>query len=106
CEHKPDLTKHNTTKPISQALDELMLGRGVSFALNKFMQNLSVKIPHEQTEELNAFVTGVRSILQRAENIRQRDVTDFLRYKNGLLSAVYMFTRYPGLKTVLHSQGE
>jgi hypothetical protein len=108
CDHKAGekLTKHSTTKPISQAVDELMLGRGVPFALNKFIQNLKVTIPTARTAELNAFVTGVRRILERAEEIRQKDVTDFLRYKNGLLSAVYMITRYPGLKSVLVSQGE
>jgi hypothetical protein len=108
CEHKAGekLTKHSATKPISQALDELMLGRGVEFALNKFMQNLSVKIPAERTEELSAFVAGVRRIIKHAEDIRKQDVTDFLRYKNGLLSAVYMFTRYPGLKSVLVSEEE
>jgi len=108
CEHKSGekLTKHSATKPISQALDELMLGRGVAFALNKFIQNLSVKIPAERTEELNAFVAGVRRIIERAEGIREKDVTDFLRYKNGLLSAVYMLTRYPGLKSVLVSEEE
>ncbi len=110
CNYKPEekhrITKHSATKPISQALDELMLGRGVEFALNKFMQNLSVKIPSDRTEELNAFVAGVRRIIERAEGIRVADVTDFLRYKNGLLSAVYMFTRYPTLKSVLVSQEE
>jgi hypothetical protein len=108
CEHKPGekLTKHSATKPISQALDELMLGRGVEFALNKFMQNLSVKIPAERAHELTAFVSGVRGIIERAEDIRKKDVTDFLRYKNGLLSAVFMFTRYPNLKSVIASQEE
>jgi len=108
CRYKPGerLTKHSATKPISQALDELMLGRGVEFALNKFIQNLSVRIPSDRTDELNAFVAGVRRILERAEEIRNADVTDFLRYKNGLLSAVYMFTRYPGLKSVLVSEKE
>ena len=70
------------------------------------MQNLSVKIPAERNEELNAFVFGVRRILEHAEAIRSSDITDFLRYKNGLLSAVYMFTRYPGLKSVLVSEKE
>ncbi len=80
-----------------------MLGRGVEFALNKFMQNLSVKIPSVRTEEISAFVAGVGNIIKHAEEIRRADVTDFLRYKNGLLSAVYMFTRYPNLKSVLDS---
>jgi len=108
CKYKPRerLSKHSATKPISQALDELMLGRGVEFALNKFMQNLSVNIPSDRTDDLNAFVAGVRRILERAEQIRSADVTDFLRYKNGLLSAVYMFTRYPSLKSVLVSEKE
>jgi hypothetical protein len=108
CEHKPGekLTKHSATKPISQALDELMLGRGPEFALNKFMQNLSVKIPAERTQELTDFVSGVRRIIERAEGVRKKDVTDFLRYKNGLLSAVFMFTRYPNLKSVIASQEE
>jgi hypothetical protein len=102
CEHKAGekLTKHSATKPISQALDELMLGRGVEMALNKFLQHLSVKVKAEHAEERRRFVANVRKILERADSIRQKNITDFLRYKNGLLSAVYMFTRYPDLKEV------
>ncbi len=110
CQFKPEerrrLTKYIATKPISQALDELTLGRGVEFALGKFMQNLSVKIPSEQTGELSAFVADVLRIIEYAEEIRQENLTEFLRYKNGLLSAVYMFTRYPDLKSVLDSREE
>lgn len=103
CEHKPGekLTKHSATKPISQALDELMLGRGTDIAMNKFLQHISVRIPAARAADLEAFVAGVRDIIVKAEGIRVSNITDFLRYKNGLLSAVFMFTRYPNLKTVL-----
>lgn len=110
CENKVaetgKITKHSASKPISQALDELMLGRGVPTALNKFLQNLRVTIKAEQEEELNTFVAGVQGILKRAEELRKKDITDFLRYKNGLLSAVYMLTRYPSLKSVLANEKE
>jgi hypothetical protein len=106
CEHSAGekMTKHSVTKPISQALDELMLGRGVEFAINKFLQNVSKRIKADNTKDLNTFMAGVRDIIERAEDMRQKNVTDFLRYKNGLLSAVFMFTRYPDLKSVLVSK--
>jgi len=106
CEHSSDgkLTKHSATKPISQALDQLMLGRGVDFALNKFMQHLSVRVKNENAPELAEFVKGVREILKNAEELRKKNVTDFLRYKNGVLSAVFMLTRYPDLKSVLEPE--
>jgi hypothetical protein len=106
CEHRAGdkMTKHSVAKPISQALDELMLGRGVDFAVNKFLQNVNTRIKAENTDDLTAFMAGVRQILERAEAMRQRNITDFLRYKNGLLSAVFMFTRYPDLKSVLTSK--
>jgi hypothetical protein len=108
CEHKDGemLSKHSATKAISQALDELMLGRGVDFAVNKFLQNVSRKISAERTGELAEFLAGVQGIIERAERIRQQDITDFLRYKNALLSAVFMFTRYPDLKAVLATDKE
>ena len=83
-----------------------MLGRGVEFAMNKFLQNLNRRLPVERSDELNRFVAGVRSVLDRSEAIRTKNITDFIRYKNGLLSAVYMFTRYPNLKDVLISEKE
>ena len=78
----------------------------LKFATNKFLQNLNRRLPADRADELNSFVAGVAAIIDRGEAIRLKNITDFLRYKNGLLSAVYMFTRYPNLKNVLISEKE
>ena len=79
----------------------------MEFALNKFIQNLErqdPRRPHRGTERPSSPVSAASSNGPRT--IRQKDITDFLRYKNGLLSAVFMFTRYPELKSVIASHEE
>jgi hypothetical protein len=95
------LSKHTASKPISQSLDELMMGRGLDYALERFLRNLSKKIDREEQDELKAFVERVRGLLKRYEELHREDITGFIRAKNALCSAVYVFTKYQNLKEVV-----
>lgn len=100
CERSQDggfLTKHKATKPIAQALDEIMLGRPAEMALERFLRTLRDNIAAERQQDLTNFVAGVRDIMKRYQLLREESVTDFLKAKNGLLSAVFTLTRYPNL---------
>lgn len=93
-----NLTKHKAGKPIAQALDALMSGRSFDEAMERFLRNVSVKIPQEEQQDLGNFVAGVKEILTRFFALRQENISEFLKAKNSLLSAMFILTRYPNLK--------
>jgi len=95
------LSKHTASKPIAQALDELMMGRGFEYALERFLRNISKKIKEEEQDGLRSFVEKVKKVLERYEALRKEDITGFIRAKNALCSAIYVFTRYQNLKEVV-----
>jgi hypothetical protein len=95
-----NLTRHSATKPVAQALDEIMMGREFDFAMERFIRNLAVKIPKEKQAELNDFVLKTKDILSKYYELRQENISRFIRARNALTSAVYVFTRYSKLKEV------
>jgi len=95
------LSKHSAAKPIAQGLDELMMGRGLEYALERFLRNISRKIGQEEQDELKSFIERVKKVLKDYEALRQEDITGFIRAKNALCSAVFVFTRYQNLKEVV-----
>lgn len=97
-----DLSKHKAGKPVAQALDAIMAGLSFDMAMERFMRNLSVKIGQEEQGELSNFVKKAKEILKRYYAIRKSDLSDFLKAKNSLLSAIFILTRYQNLKEVIN----
>jgi hypothetical protein len=94
------LSKHKAGKPVAQALDAILSGASFDVAMERFMRNLSVKIGHNEQNEISNFVTNTKGILKRYYEIRKSDLSGFLKAKNSLISAIYILTRYQNLKEV------
>ncbi|MEO0010045.1 MAG: HD domain-containing protein [candidate division WOR-3 bacterium] len=97
-----ELSKHRAGKPVAQALDAILAGMPFDIVLERFMRNIAHKISKNEQTQLKKFVKRSREILQRYYEIRQSDIGSFLKAKNSLLSAIYIFTRYPDLKEVIN----
>ena len=96
-----NLTKHSASKPISQALNAIMSNRSFDEVMERFLRNLAIKIPEHEKGMLNEFVKDVKEILKKYYELRQKNVSEFLKAKNSLISAIYILTRYPNLKEVI-----
>mgnify|MGYP000243218707 CR=1 FL=1 len=99
-----NLSKHSASKPISHALNAIMSGRSFDEGMERFLRNLAVKIPENEKKALNNFVKNVKEILKKYYELRQKNVCEFLKAKNSLISAIFILTRYPNLKEVLYEQ--
>lgn len=97
-------SKHAAGKPIGQALGEIIRGRSVDHALATFQRNLRDNIKADDEESLKSLVTYVLQLLVRYENLRKTNITEFLRAKNALMSAIYTYTRYPKLMEVIENE--
>jgi hypothetical protein len=95
-----NLTKHSASKPISQALNAIMSNRSFDEVMERFLRN--IEIPENEKESLNEFVKSVKEILKKYYELRQKNVSEFLKAKNSLISAIYILTKYPNLKEVLY----
>ncbi len=100
-----NLSKHKTAKPVSQALDAMLTSPrkgGWEIATERFLRNLTVKVPAEEQPQLAMFVKRGNEILHRYYKLRWEDIGEFIKAKNSLLSAIFIFTRYQNLKEVIH----
>jgi len=97
-----NLSKHSASKPISQALNAIMSNRSFDEIIERFLRNLAIKIPENEKEELDKFVKNVKETLKKYYELRQKNVSEFLKAKNSLISAIYILTRYSNLKEVLY----
>lgn len=102
------MSKHSVGKPIGQSLNEMLLGRSFEEAFAKFLSHVRDDIAEEKSEktktdikELKEFVKQARDILQRYYALKKDNITQFIRVKNALLSAIYVFKRYENLQEVL-----
>ena len=93
-----NLSKYSAGKPVSQALNAVMQGRSFDEVLERFLRNLSEKISSGEQPGLAEFVLSSKLILKKYFDLRQSDVSEFVKAKNSLLSAIYILTRYPNLK--------
>lgn len=100
-----NLSKHKAAKPVSQALDAMLTASregGYEIAAERFLRNLTVKVPAEEQSQLKAFVKRANDILHRYYKLRWEDIGEFIKAKNSLLSAIFIFTRYQTLKEVIN----
>lgn len=93
-----NLSKYSASKPINQALNAIMANHPFDEVMERFLRNLSVKIPEAESEDLKNFVNGVKEILKKYYELRKSSLSEFIKAKNSLLSAIFILTRYPGLK--------
>ncbi len=93
-----NMTRHNTAKPVADALDEITQGREMDLVIERFMRNIAKKIGQDEQDKLADFVKGAKEIFRKYHNLRKEDVSKFIRVKNALTSAIYVFTRYEKLK--------
>jgi len=93
-----NLSKYSAGKPINQALNAMMVNRSFDEVMERFLRNLSIKIPEGENEDLKKFVSGVKQILRKYYELRKRNLAEFIKAKNSLLSAIFVLTRYPTLK--------
>lgn len=100
-------SKHLVAKPISQTLNEMLQGRSFDEAFARFLSHIREDIAKEKSEkaatdvkELGAFVKEAKVKLQKYYELKRGNITQFIRVKNALLSAVYVFKRYENLRGV------
>jgi hypothetical protein len=92
-----NMTRYNTAKPVTDALDEIMQGRELDMATERFMRNIAKKIGQDEQDKLADFVKGAKDIFKKYHNLRQDDISEFIKAKNALTSAIYLLTRYEKL---------
>ncbi|MEW6455475.1 MAG: HD domain-containing protein [Acidobacteriota bacterium] len=102
------MSKHSIGKPVSQSLNEMLLGRSFDEAFAKFLSHIRENIAKEKSgeaktdiKELEEFVREAKGIFQRYYDLKKDNITQFIRVKNSLLSAIYVFKRYENLQEVL-----
>lgn len=104
-------SKHIITKPVSRALDEILQGNDFEMAFAKFLsfirENISAdkeksEMATTDVKELKEFVEKSKEILKRYYDLRNQDITKFIRVKNALMSSIFVFKRYPNLGGVLN----
>jgi len=105
-------SKHAATKPIAAAMNELLQGRSVEESLARFLSFIREnivkdktsaitkgkgkdKLPTTDESELKTFLQELRKKLEKYEAIRKANITDFIRIKNALMSAIFVYERYP-----------
>lgn len=100
-----NMSKHKTAKPVAQALDAMLTAPqegGFEVAVERFLRNLTVKIPADEQPQLTAFVKRATAVLRRYYELRWENIGEFIKAKNSLLSAIFIFTRYQNLREVIH----
>lgn len=100
-----NLSKHRAAKPVSQALDAMLTAPhegGFEVAAERFLRNLTVKVPADEQPQLTAFVKQATAVLRRYYELRWEDIGEFIKAKNSLISAIFIFTRYQNLREVIH----
>ena len=103
---RKNASKHLITKPISQTMNEILQGNDFEEAIARFMSHIREDIAKDKeesgtitdTKELQKFVKNTEIKLQRYYDLRTGNISKFIRMKNALLSAIYVFKRYPNLK--------
>lgn len=101
-------SKHLISKPISKAMNDLVQGKDFDDAFARFMSHIRDNIAKEKSDaidgpttdvnELADFVKESKAILLKYAKLKDKNITEFIRAKNALMSAIYVFGRYKNLK--------
>ncbi|MFH2049180.1 MAG: hypothetical protein ABIJ12_07015 [bacterium] len=103
-------SKHAATKPIAASMNELLQGRSVEESYAKFLsfirQNIAKdktcvdkgkNVPTTDESELKQFLDVLKKKIETYESIRNANISDFIRIKNAMMSAIFTYKRYPSL---------
>lgn len=102
-------SKHLINKPLSQTLNEILQGRDFDEAFARFLSNIREDIAKDKeksdkattdVKEMEEFVRIAKEKFMKFYELKKKSITEFIRVKNALLSAVYVFKRYENLKEV------
>lgn len=104
-------SKYVITKPVDSVLNALLQGMDFEEAFSKFISGVKEDISSDRTREdskakvdvrdLQAFIIESKAIFQRYAGLRSISISDFIRAKNSLRSAIYILKRYPNLQEVI-----
>lgn len=104
-------SKHLITKPISKAMNDIVQGKDFDDAFARFLSHIREDIAKEKSpieggaktdvNELAEFVQNSKAILIQYEQLKKENITEYIRAKNALMSAIYVFGRYDNLKEVV-----
>lgn len=108
---KQSPSKYMASKPVTQALNEILQGRSFDIAFSKFLSNLRDNISSDKTKsdkatvdvnDLSEFVAEAEERLKKYYYLREEDISSFIRAKNALTTTIFVFTRYSKLKEVVN----
>ncbi len=103
-------SKYVITKPVDSFMNSILQGEDFEDAFAKFLSLLKENISKDKTQkdskakvdvkDLEEFVKKSKQIFLRYYDLRKENISKFIKAKNGLRSAVYIFKRYPNLTEV------
>lgn len=95
-----NVTKHKISKPIADFMNEVLFNRNYQEAIAKFLSTLRKNISAEKKEQLKPFIENAKKKLKKYYELKNESITDFIRAKNALISAIFTFRRYEILSEV------
>ncbi|MDD5616841.1 MAG: hypothetical protein PHH85_11655 [Candidatus Methanoperedens sp.] len=105
-------SKHLISKPVSKAMNDILQGKDFDDAFARYLSHIRDNIAKEKSEdkegaktdvnELAEFVNESKSILMLYAQLKKDNITEFIRAKNALMSAIYVFKRYENLPEVVN----
>jgi len=109
---KSSSSKHLISKPVSKAMNDILQGKDFDDAFARYLSHIRDNIAKEKSEakegpktdvnELADFVKESKSILMLYAQLKKDNITEFIRAKNALMSAIYVFKRYENLTEVVN----
>jgi hypothetical protein len=107
-------SKYVITKPVDNMLNALLQGVDFEEAFAKFISALKEDISGDKSKkdskakvdvkDLQAFIVEAKIIFERYAKLRNSSISDFIRAKNSLRSAIFILKRYPNLVEVVKNE--
>ena len=92
-------------------MNDILQGKDFDDAFARYLSHIRDNIAKEKSEakegpktdvnELAVFVKESKSILMLYAQLKKDNITEFIRAKNALMSAIYVFKRYENLPEVV-----
>jgi hypothetical protein len=93
-------------------MNDIVQGKDFDDAFARFLSHIREDIAKEKSLieggaktdviELADFVKSSKAILLQYEQLKKENITEYIRAKNALMSAIYVFGRYENLKEVVN----
>lgn len=105
-------SRYVITKPVDRALNAFLQGVDFDEAFAQFLSLLKMDIAKDKQEskkgakvdqnDLGEFVEKSRIILKRYADLKEENISRFIKAKNALRSAIHIIKRYEILQEVIH----